>query len=193
MQLTTITKTSARWAKLFAPCVGDQPPLSRSQALALAQKWDQAVVVPNAWDRFDVALPDGGTFSGDTLDAVASDLRERGFLCHLAIGLDGIEEQFSTARKTLNIQCVLCEGSGERSKWEVCLECDGRCEKLYQDGYDGGGWPHWVSQTCHSCGGAGGADVVHRCGFCSGDGYVECDESALLESDTVVGNMAVAG
>jgi hypothetical protein len=169
-------------------------PISRPQALALAQKWGLAVVVPNTWDRFDIALPCGITTNADTLEDVKADLRERGLTSFLALNADGVEEQYSTAQaaRATNIQCGLCEGSGERSKWDVCPECDGRCEKLYQDGYDGGGWPIWVSQTCRSCNGAGGAEHVYQCGFCSGAGFVECAESALMASDTIIQKELVA-
>jgi hypothetical protein len=150
-------------------------------ARAIVNQFKMPLVTKNEYGVFDVMLP-----SGEVLPAHETLTRALSKTPHPCLVHFPATGEFDLREKTATIQCVLCEGSGERSKWEVCQECDGRCEKLYQDGHDGGGWPHWVSQLCHSCGGAGGADTLQRCGFCEGDGYVECAESSLMAGDTIV-------
>lgn len=169
--------------------------MTRSEFLAKSAELGGPIIVQNHYGRFDVALPSGDSESYDTMQSAQEEmLLGMGlgeFSAFFVMLADGGYQKFSLS-KTVNIQCGLCEGSGERSKWDVCPECDGRCEKLYQDGYDGGGWPHWVSQTCRSCNGAGGAEHVYQCGFCSGAGFVECAESALMASDTIIQKELVA-
>lgn len=154
---------------------------------SIVNRFKMPLITKNEYGVFDVMLANGEVVPA--FKTLADALAETPRPCIVHFPATG---EFDLREKTTHIQCVLCEGSGERSKWEVCPECDGRCEVQYSDGYDGGGWPIWEFHTCKTCNGAGGADVVHRCGFCEGNGFVECDESALLESDTVVGKPVAA-
>lgn len=155
---------------------------------SIVTRYGLPLVTKNEYGKFDVMLT-----TGEVLPAfvtLTEALAETPHPCIVHFPATG---EFDLREKTVNIQCVLCEGSGERVKWDVCPECNGRCEQLYQDGYEGSGMPHYTSQTCRTCNGAGGAEHIYRCGFCEGDGYVECAESAVMESDTVVScGMAVA-
>lgn len=155
---------------------------------SIVKRYELPLVTKNEYGRFDVMLATGEVLPAFT--TLTEALASAPSPCIVHFPVTG---EFDLREKTVSIQCVLCEGSGERSKWDVCPECYGRCECLYQDGYESGGCPNWVSQTCRVCNGAGGAEKIYRCGFCGGDGHVECAESAVMPSDTVVScGMAVA-
>ena len=169
---------------ILSSCAGH---LSVRTARSIVARFKMALITRNEYGGFDVLLHTGEVIPSIKTLVSALDRTPRPCIIHFPT-----TGEFDVREKAVSIQCVLCEGAGERSKWEVCPERDRRCEAQHSDGYDGGGWPIWEYQTCKSCSGAGGADKTHRCGFCSGDGYVECEESALMESDTLVEKAMVA-
>ena len=59
--------------------------MNRPQALRLAAKHGQPIVVANDWGRFDYALPGGITAHADTKDEVETDLTQRGFDSYLLV------------------------------------------------------------------------------------------------------------
>lgn len=163
--------------------------MTRSEFLAKSAELGGPIIVGNEFGRFDVALPSFESESYDTMEEAQEQML-------LGMGLGEFPAFFImladggytkvTLTGTVMIGCLLCEGSGETKKWEVCQECDGRCEVQYANGYDGGGWPIWEYSTCKTCSGTGGADVTRACGSCSGDGRIEIDRAALTAKDSVM-------
>jgi hypothetical protein len=65
--------------------------LDRRRALVLSRCLGRPVVVVNRWDRFDVALPDGGTMFGESLAEVNSELNSAGHECFRLVLLSGAQ------------------------------------------------------------------------------------------------------